>query len=705
MNLIAPLAYLSAGICGMISAVYFILTLTGKRRSIARWSFSISIALLGLESLVTGFSAAATHADHFLFWQQIRLVVLSFLPGTWILFSLTYARGSTRKFLHSWRYLLIVAFALPALLATFYSDSYILFRQLQGDGSITVLLGWPGQAINFLIILGSVLSMMNLERTYRAAVGAMRWQVKYMLLGLGTLFLVRFYTSSQALLFANVHSGMDTLNSIGLIVSSLLIIRALSRRGHFDVELYPSHAVLSNSLTILLAGIYLLAVGVLAKIVALIGGDISFPLKAFGVLIALVLLATLLQSDHLRLNIKQFISRHFKRPMHDYRTVWMRFTEESSSHVRQPDLCDGLAKLIAETFDSHSVNLWLLGSGQTKITLAASTVITDKTSPVLDLLHEEIKALKSQFSNLRRPIDLDKAKADWARKLRESNPKKFPHGGDRICVPMTTRESILGVIVIGDRVSGIPFTEPEFDILISVGTHAASSLLNLQLSEKIIVTRELEAFQTMATFFVHDLKNAASTLNIMVKNLPIHWDNPEFRDDALRGISKTGDRINDIIGRLSTVRSEIAVDLKPLEMGVFAKQAIEIWQAPENTELVTRFESRAVARIDKEQLSKVLLNLVINSSEAIEGVGRIEASISVNEKYVFLKVRDNGCGMSQEFVNKNLFRPFQTTKKHGLGIGMFQSKMIVEAHGGRIIVESEAGKGTTFRVALPLEQS
>ena len=705
MNLIAPLAYLSAGICGMISVVYFILTLTGKRRSIARWSFSISIALLGLESLVTGFSAAATEADHFLFWQQIRLVVLSFLPGTWILFSLTYARGSTRKFLHSWRYLLIVAFALPTLLATFYSDSYILYRQLQGDGSIAVLLGWPGQAINFLIILGSVLSMMNLERTYRAAVGAMRWQVKYMLLGLGTLFLVRFYTSSQALLFANVHSGMDTLNSIGLIVSSLLIIRALSRRGHFDVELYPSHAVLSNSLTILLAGIYLLAVGVLAKIVALIGGEISFALKAFGVLIALVLLATLLQSDHLRLNIKQFISRHFKRPMHDYRTVWMRFTEESSSHVRQPDLCDGLAKLIAETFDSHSVNLWLFGSGQTKITLAASTVIADKASPVLDLLHEEIEALKSQFSDLRRPIDLDKNKADWARKLRESNPKKFPHGGDRICVPMTTRESILGVIVIGDRVSGIPFTEPEFDILISVGTHAASSLLNLQLSGKLVETRELEAFQTMATFFVHDLKNAASTLNIMVKNLPIHWDNPEFRDDALRGISKTGDRINDIIGRLSTVRNEIVVDLKPLEMGVFAKQAIEIWQAPENTELLTRFESRAIVRIDKEQLSKVLLNLVINSSEAMEDGGRIEASISANEKYAILKVRDNGCGMSEEFVNKNLFRPFQTTKKHGLGIGMFQSKMIVEAHGGRITVESEAGKGTTFRVALPLEQN
>jgi hypothetical protein len=58
--------------------------------------------------------------------------------------------------------------------------------------------------------------------------------------------------------------------------------------------------------------------------------------------------------------------------------------------------------------------------------------------------------------------------------------------------------------------------------------------------------------------------------------------------------------------------------------------------------------------------------------------------------------------MSSAFVKAALFRPFQTTKKKGLGIGMFQSKMIVEAHRGRIQVESEPGAGTTFRVMLPL---
>jgi signal transduction histidine kinase len=66
-------------------------------------------------------------------------------------------------------------------------------------------------------------------------------------------------------------------------------------------------------------------------------------------------------------------------------------------------------------------------------------------------------------------------------------------------------------------------------------------------------------------------------------------------------------------------------------------------------------------------------------------------------------VRDNGCGISPEFLRRSLFRPFQTTKKTGIGIGMFHCKTIVDAHQGRIEVESQPGQGTTFRVLLPIE--
>jgi signal transduction histidine kinase len=74
-----------------------------------------------------------------------------------------------------------------------------------------------------------------------------------------------------------------------------------------------------------------------------------------------------------------------------------------------------------------------------------------------------------------------------------------------------------------------------------------------------------------------------------------------------------------------------------------------------------------------------------------------------SDGWAILSVADNGCGMSPAFLKASLFRPFQTTKKKGLGIGMFQSKMIIEAHRGKIQVESEPGTGTTFRVMLPLK--
>ncbi len=97
----------------------------------------------------------------------------------------------------------------------------------------------------------------------------------------------------------------------------------------------------------------------------------------------------------------------------------------------------------------------------------------------------------------------------------------------------------------------------------------------------------------------------------------------------------------------------------------------------------------------------MLTNLVLNAKESQAGRGRIELATRQENGWAVVSVRDQGCGMTPSFIERSLFRPFQTTKKNGLGIGMFQSKMIVEVHGGRIAVESEPGKGTTFQVYLP----
>ena len=83
--------------------------------------------------------------------------------------------------------------------------------------------------------------------------------------------------------------------------------------------------------------------------------------------------------------------------------------------------------------------------------------------------------------------------------------------------------------------------------------------------------------------------------------------------------------------------------------------------------------------------------------------GEICISTLSRDGWVELGVSDTGCGMSKEFMNECLFRPFKTTKPQGTGIGLFQSKMIVEAHNGLIEVDSRVGEGSTFRVLLPVK--
>jgi signal transduction histidine kinase len=104
--------------------------------------------------------------------------------------------------------------------------------------------------------------------------------------------------------------------------------------------------------------------------------------------------------------------------------------------------------------------------------------------------------------------------------------------------------------------------------------------------------------------------------------------------------------------------------------------------------------------LDPVQIRKVVTNLVLNASDAAGAEGEIHVTTGTRNGWAVLTVSDNGCGMSRAFLDDCLFRPFKTTKRHGTGIGLFHSKMIVDAHKGRMEVATEEGKGSTFRVLL-----
>jgi putative PEP-CTERM system histidine kinase len=671
-------------------------------RSLATWCFSAGMLAFALESLFGAMWLAASIPERAALWGRLTLLTKSFLPGIWLCFSLTYSRGSSRGFPVRSRFLLLAALLVPLGVSLLLREQLApMFPESSSGETWWIRSHAAAKTLNGFLLVVTVLVLMNLEKTFRSAVGTMRWRIKFIVLGLGIAFGARIYTLSQGLLFSGQVLVLTDVDTAALLIGCSLMAVAFLRSGFGEIDVYPSHAVLRTSLTVLLVGAYLFIVGVLAQIVARTGKPGTFQFQAFVVLLGFALMAVLLLSNRIRQNIGSFVSRHFKRPQYDFRQVWTRFTQCTSSVLDQPGLCAAAVKLISETFGVLSVTIWLFDE-RDRLAFAASTSRSEReTNGALPNLAGLERALAS-IRRLSKPFDLETAKGDFAESLRRISSSQFRTGGNRVCTPLWTGDRCIGVAILADRVGGIPYTVEELDLLKCMGDQIAVGLLNLRLTEEVLRAKELEAFQAISAFFIHDLKNAASTLSLTLQNLPVHFDDPIFRQDALRGIGETANRINQLICRVGALRH---FELKPAEADLnrLVADALEVLNGAPEINVVKELRLQPKLRVDQDQFRSVITNLLLNARDALGPRGEIRIETRQNDSWAILSVADNGCGMSPAFVKASLFRPFQTTKKKGLGIGMFQSKMIVEAHRGRIQVESEPGAGTTFRVMLPLE--
>jgi putative PEP-CTERM system histidine kinase len=346
------------------------------------------------------------------------------------------------------------------------------------------------------------------------------------------------------------------------------------------------------------------------------------------------------------------------------------------------------------------VSAWLPDEQNEQFVLAASTAppAPEGTSGIS--ISAPSTTVEARLRGEPAPFDLETVKEPWADELRRQNPTTFPNGGNRWCIPLGAGNRSAGLIVLADRVNGAAYSGEELHLLQCIADHVTSALLNLRLANEVAHGRELEAFRTMSAFFVHDLKNAAASLNLMLKNLPVHFDDPGFREDALRAIGNTARRIDDLIGRLTALRQKPDYKLVEADLNQLVSEALDTLGPMPNVELTKKLQPLPRVMAAREPIESVVTNLVLNARDALV---RISVQTQPAGSSVVLTVADNGCGMSAAFLKDSLFRPFQSTKKKGLGIGMYQSRMIVEAHGGSIRVESEMGKGSTFRVSLPVK--
>ena len=673
-------------------------------RSFVHRVLAVGMAFFALDAGLSGLVCQSTSFDSYMFRYRLQLITASFLPALWLLFSLIFARANYSEQVSKWKWILFISFFLPVSMIIFFNDAFFAGQPVPTDAStLFIRIGWSGYLWFLAWVVCSILILMNMERTFRHATGHIRWQTKFIFLGIGSIFGIHLFTDSQVILFKGVNSSLAMINLGSLLIANLLILRSLFRGRPLDASIHLSHQFLYNSFTVIIVGIYFLSVGVLSWFSLRFEWIKDIHLLIFLIFAAVIGLATILLSDRLRMKRKIFISKHFKRPQYDYQKIWEDFTGRTASVTHTKDLCNITVRMVWETLETLSVSIWLVDEKKERLSFGGSTVFTSVQAEGLKFFGQGGVDLIHAMTNQTMPVDLESREDDWVEDLKHSYGLETKESRIRYCVPLNAAGHLIGIMTMSEKVFYQPLTFEEFGLVKTIADQAAAALLNLRLSEQIRHARELEAFQSMSAFFMHDLKNLASKLSLVTQNLPLYADNPEFRNDALRTIEQSVLKLNTMSSRLSVLSQKVEISRHMTDINELVKETISKTKGYIDSAIVQDLHDLPQIMVDRDQLQKALENLLINANEATGSGGQFTIVTDCRDSWVEIDISDNGCGMSREFINKHLFRPFQTTKKKGMGIGLFHCKTIVEAHNGKIEVESEEGKGTTFRVLLPIK--
>jgi PAS domain S-box-containing protein len=239
-----------------------------------------------------------------------------------------------------------------------------------------------------------------------------------------------------------------------------------------------------------------------------------------------------------------------------------------------------------------------------------------------------------------------------------------------------------------------------------------------RVEERLRHDDRLSALGAFAAGVAHEIRNPLYAIKGSVDLLKDTISPEGDQDRLMRLISRETDRLNLLLQDVLQYGKMDTVERRPVALAGLVREAAELARShpsmrPE-IELELDDSPQAEAFVDPEQIRRVLLNLMINAVEAVEGPGRVRVSVvrsgefasrgltGVPECGVALVVEDTGRGIPAE-KRAELFRPFHTTKKGGTGLGLAIVEKTVQAHGGRVTVTSEAGKGSRFIVYLPVE--
>ena len=635
---------------------------------------------IGLALLLTGmplFSSLGTSADVLRYgcWYAFLLILLRSNPAEMALLG-------TR-----WMVSTAVALLLFGLIA-------LAFVTLGISG-----LGDASRLILFSSMASSVFALVLLEQMFRNVTEDSRWNVKPLCLGLAGAFLFDLYLFSQAVLFSRVDA--DALSIRGAVHALIvpLLMLSIARRSDWISKIRLSPKAAFHSATLLIAGVYLIFISSVGYYVRYFGGEWGRALQLGLMVFALIILIMLAMSGSLRARLRVFLGKHFFRYRFDYREEWLTFTRTLSAKNTPQEMGQQVIRGLANMLESPAGGLWMKTKGEAAFSqtarwnMAQTMEKENANSPLCQFMLtsgwvinlEEYRSYSWRYGQLKLPSWLQELAHAW------------------LVVPLTVGEGLIGFVVLARARTRVEVNWEVNDLLKTAGQQAASFLAQMQATEDLLEVRKFDAFNRMSAFVVHDLKNIVTQLSLMMKNAKRLGDNPEFQQDMLMTVENSLDRMRQLMLQLREGATPAGTAFG-VGLHVIIRRIEAVAAGRGRTLEVKVFES-VDTRGHEERLERIIGHVVQNAFDATDAGGRVWLNLDRSSGQARIVVGDTGQGMSQDFIRDRLFKPFQTTKQSGMGIGAYESFQYVQELGGRIEVDSELDKGTTVTILLPLFES
>ena len=522
--------------------------------------------------------------------------------------------------------------------------------------------------------------------------------LRYLCLAIAGMFLYDIVLYGHTVVAGDRDSALWAARGYFNAMLVLPLLYSVRKRFNLAVDTLLARQIVFYSFSAVGVGVVLVGLVAGEYYIRRFGGTWAEVLRILFIAAVLVAGAILIASRTTRAAARVLMTKALFQYKYDYRREWLRFVATLSQSGLNEQVPVTAVRAVAQIVNSPGGCVWARPQEEdTFVPVGAWNCELDAMHPVT-----QDASLIAFLKEREWVIDLYEMKKFPAR-YGEKFDMEFPES-DRewwLIVPMLLGDRLSGFIMLL-RPNIVPVLNFEdHDLLKTAGRHVAIHIEQAESDRRLAEASQFGAYNRLTAFLMHDLNNLIAQQSLVVDNAEKFRHNPDFLDDAIGTISHSVDRMKRLMEQLSSASKAPAKKRVNLSRTINSAVKRTSGRKPVPELVKCKFDIHVQA--DAERLSMVFEHLLRNAQEATSADGSVTIEADTKNGMAHIKIADTGSGMSQEFIRTRLFRPFDSTKgSQGMGIGVYQAREYARALGGQLEVSSEPGKGTEFRIQLPV---